>query len=88
MDRETVRYIANLSNIYLDEREEERMAFELTKILDYVSKIKGVSEDVELTPEEKRTPLRDDEVKPSLPSIANLSSYIEDNQFKIPKVIG
>lgn len=89
MDKEIVRHIANLSNIFLSVDEEEKMTRELTKILEYISKIQEVSEDIEISYPKDETPLRKDEVKASLPlsSLNKLSRYIEDNQFKVCKVI-
>lgn len=89
MDKEIVRHIANLSNISLSSSEEEKMTRELTKILEYISKIQEVSEDIEISYPKQGTPLRKDEVKASLPlsSLNKLSRYIEDNQFKVCKVI-
>ncbi len=88
MDREIIRHIANMANISLSENEEEKTASELTKIVEYISKIQGVLEN--LPPfhlEERETRMRNDEAKNSLPlSFLNkLSNFIEDNQFKVPK---
>ncbi|MEW6481810.1 MAG: Asp-tRNA(Asn)/Glu-tRNA(Gln) amidotransferase subunit GatC [bacterium] len=87
MDREVIRYIAGLSNIYLTPDEEEKLTKELTKIIEYISKISEVLEDAPFYLEEKERRMRPDEVKPGLSSISSLSKYIEDNQFKVPKVI-
>lgn len=89
MDREIVRHIASLSNISISYEEEERYAKELEKILEYIGKIQEVSEYEGEIVRPKRISLREDEVKPSLPisSIKKLSKYIEDDQFKVPKVI-
>lgn len=88
MDKGIIRHIAELSNISLSSCEEERYGKELTKIVEYISKIKEVSEEkdnIQLKHQKMR--LREDEVKLSLPIslIKKLSSYIEDNQFKVPK---
>lgn len=90
MDRELVRHIASLSNILLSAEEEERYAKEFEKILEYMGKIKEVVDSPHLeTIKHREQVFREDEIKPSLPisSIKKLSKYMEDCQFKVPKVI-
>lgn len=89
MDKELVRHIAGLSNIALSSQEEEIYAKEFEKILEYMSKIQEVSrlKEAKITREQNKIRLREDEVKPQSISIEKLSSYIEDNQFKVPRVI-
>ncbi|MEW6007506.1 MAG: Asp-tRNA(Asn)/Glu-tRNA(Gln) amidotransferase subunit GatC [bacterium] len=87
MDRGVIRYIADLSNISLAPDEEEMLTKELTRIIEYISKINEVLEDVLPPLEQRETLMRPDEVKPGLSSILGISKYIEDNQFKVPKVI-
>ncbi|HAW50569.1 TPA: Asp-tRNA(Asn)/Glu-tRNA(Gln) amidotransferase subunit GatB [bacterium] len=89
MDIKTVEHIAQLANLELDEKEKEKMAVELTRIVEYISKINELKTQ-EIDPAfhigyEKK--LREDEEKPSFCPISSLSSHIEDKQFKVPKVI-
>lgn len=92
VDKRTVEYVANLARINLAEAEKESLAEQLSKILDYVDKLKELdTEGVELmrNPHEAQAILRNDEPGPSeqRERILNNAPLREGDYFKIPKVI-
>ena len=92
VDKKTVEYVANLARIDVSEEEKQALAPQLSKILDYIDKLKELNVDrVEPTRGAftEDNILRQDTVeKKSLFAdiLANSPSQ-EDNHFKIPKVI-
>ncbi|MCD6228175.1 MAG: Asp-tRNA(Asn)/Glu-tRNA(Gln) amidotransferase subunit GatB [Candidatus Omnitrophota bacterium] len=92
VDRKTVEYIANLARIKVKEEEIEYLRVQLSRILDYVDKLKQLN--VDNVPVTRGTfftenILREDEVKDSKlnQEILRNSPYLQENHFKIPKVI-
>ena len=87
-----VEYVAKLARVALSKEEEELIAGQLHKILEYVNKLKEVNvegvEPMRATLIE-RDVLRHDEVKPSGLSevILNNAPLKEDNHFKVAKII-
>jgi aspartyl-tRNA(Asn)/glutamyl-tRNA(Gln) amidotransferase subunit C len=91
---EQVRRIAALARLRLEPAEEARLAGELSAILDYVRQL----EELDVTDVEpmthalaagEETPLRPDEVRPSLPpdvALANAPAR-EGTCFKVPRII-
>lgn len=94
VDKKTVEYVANLARIAVSDKEKEFLSGQLSKILDYIDKLKELNtDDIEplrsLHEEQKRNVLRED-VKQQ----CTLSKNILDNApsrrgdyFRIPKVI-
>ena len=63
IDRETVRYVARLARLRLDDSEEARIAGELARILDHVAILDGLPADAGREPSPRApAPLRADEV--------------------------
>ncbi len=92
VDRKTVEYIAQLAHIELREEEKDFLAGQLSKILDYIDKLKQL--DVENVKPlrclfSSAGRLRPDEVKPfsSLQEILKNAPSREGNWIKIPKVV-
>ncbi|MCD6583314.1 MAG: Asp-tRNA(Asn)/Glu-tRNA(Gln) amidotransferase subunit GatC [Candidatus Omnitrophica bacterium] len=92
VDRKTVEYIANLARIKVKEEEIEYLRAQLSRILDYIDKLKQVN--VSNIPVTRGTfftenILREDEVINSEldKEILKNSPYLQENHFKIPKVI-
>ncbi|MFH1782432.1 MAG: Asp-tRNA(Asn)/Glu-tRNA(Gln) amidotransferase subunit GatC [Candidatus Omnitrophota bacterium] len=90
--KDTVKYVANLSRIELDEKEVEHFTEQLDRILEYVHQLKKVDvSGLEPTSHvlELKNVYRDDVVKRSLPveeALKNAPSK-EDNLFKVKKII-
>ena len=89
IDRAQVLHVARLARLELDEPEVERMASELSKVLDHVERIREL--DLHGVPPtshvvEVSTPLRVDEPTPCLPRDLALSSAPEpvDGGFGVP----
>jgi aspartyl-tRNA(Asn)/glutamyl-tRNA(Gln) amidotransferase subunit C len=92
IDKNTVKYVANLARIELSERELEHFTGQLGRILDYVHKLKALNVD-KLEPTshvlEMKNVYRDDEVKQSLP-VAEVMKNAADKKgdlFKVKKII-
>lgn len=89
---EEVDYVARLGRLALEEDEKIKYQSQLDDILKYMDLLDEVStEDVEpmAGPVELFTPLRADEVKPSLPleeALANAPSR-SGTSFRVPKII-
>ncbi len=89
---EEVDYVAVLGRLALTPEEKEKYLAQLDDILKYMDMLAEVStDDVEpmAGPVELYTPLREDEVKPSLPAdeaLANAPAR-SGSSFKVPKVI-
>ena len=92
ISRDDVLHVALLSRLDLSETEVERFTTELNAILDYVAKLQEL--DVASVPPTSHplaleNVLREDEVRPSLPSEAVLANAPEREAdgFKVPPVI-
>ncbi len=89
-----VRHIAALARLQLTPEEEPRMAAQLSAILDYVRQLEeldvsGVEPMTHALAAGEDTPLREDEVLPSLPpeqALANAPAR-EGTTFKVPRII-
>ena len=90
IDRDEARRIAALAHLEFDEPGLERMAAEMTKILDYIDQLREV--DVEGFEERGTivTPFRADEPQQSLDrdAVAANAPAWRDGFFLVPKVIG
>jgi aspartyl-tRNA(Asn)/glutamyl-tRNA(Gln) amidotransferase subunit C len=89
-----VRRIAALARLELSPEEEQLFAGQLSAILDYVEQLKGldvsgVEPMTHALAAGEGTPLREDEVRPSLPIdevLANAPER-EGTTFKVPRII-
>jgi aspartyl-tRNA(Asn)/glutamyl-tRNA(Gln) amidotransferase subunit C len=89
LDRAQVLHVARLAKLELDEDEVERMAAELSKVLDHVERIRELDlDDVPPTSHvvDVNTVLRPDEPVPCLPREAALAAAPEptDGGFGVP----
>lgn len=89
LDREQVLHVARLARLHLDDEEVERLAGELSKVVDYVEKIEEL--DLEGVPPTSHVvdvvnALRPDEPRPSLPREAALASAPDaaEGGFRVP----
>jgi len=92
VDRKTVEYVAKLARIDLADSEKEAFSQQLSKILDYIDKLKQLdTENIEplRNLHQSRDVLRKDQAKPSGKSekILKNSPLTEGDYFKTPKVI-
>lgn len=92
INRDTVKYVANLARIELSETELGHFTGQLDRILAYAEKLNALDVD-ELEPTshvlEMKNVYREDVVKKSLPApdvIMNAPDR-ENNLFKVPKII-
>jgi aspartyl-tRNA(Asn)/glutamyl-tRNA(Gln) amidotransferase subunit C len=89
---EQVRHIARLARLRLTAEEERRYAEQLSAILDYAERLKGVdTADVPPTAgvQDLQAPLRPDIPRPSLPherALANASATA-DGMFLVPPIL-
>jgi len=92
INRESVKYVAELSRISLSEKELENFTGQLDKILEYVHKLKALDV-AKLEPTshvlEMKNVYREDKVKPSLPvdEVVKNAPAKENNLFKVRKII-
>ncbi len=93
--RDEVARLAGLARIQLDDAELERLAPELTKILDAVATVSQALEGPdEVEPMSHPTPLRNvfraDEPRPCLPPEQALAGApaAEDQRFLVPQILG
>ena len=93
LTREEVRRIASLARLELEPEEEERMAQQLSAILDYVRQLEALDvsavEPMTHALAEGAVPFREDEVVESLPpetALGNAPSRI-GTCFKVPRII-
>ena len=90
IDRDEARRVADLAHLEFDDAGLDRMASEMTKILTYIDQLREADvvdgEDHDVTV----TPLRDDEVRPSLDrdAVARNAPLWRDGFFVVPRVIG
>ena len=85
--RDEARRIAQLAHLAFDDASLDRMADEMTKILTYIDQLREVEGCTDKSV--GATPLRDDEVRPSVPREkveANAPAW-RDGHFLVPKVI-
>ena len=92
IDKKEVEYVAKLAKIEISEEEKKFLGKQLSKILDYIDKLKELKvEDVEPMREvgESQDVLREDQVKTSgaKEDILDNAPLREGDYFKIPKVI-
>ena len=90
IDREEARRVADLAHLEFDDAGLDRMASEMTKILSYIDQLREVDAGDFETHDATVTPLRDDEVRPSLDRevVARNAPAWRDGFFVVPKVIG
>jgi aspartyl-tRNA(Asn)/glutamyl-tRNA(Gln) amidotransferase subunit C len=90
IDRDEARRVADLAHLEFDDAGLDRMAAEMTKILTYIDQLREV--DVEGFEEREATitPMRADEVRPSVDreAVARNAPEWRDGFFVVPKVIG
>lgn len=87
MTRDEVRRIAALAHLEFDDDGLDRMAAEMSAILDYIDQLEEVAG---IAPESGgATPLREDEVRPGVEreAVARNAPAWHDGQFVVPKVI-
>lgn len=92
ISREEVLYVASLARLDLQAEEVDRLANQLSAILEHVEKLEELDvEDVEPMAHVHQVvnAFRDDETRPSLPRSAVLSNApdVEAGCFRVPKVI-
>jgi aspartyl-tRNA(Asn)/glutamyl-tRNA(Gln) amidotransferase subunit C len=93
--REDLRRVASLARLALSDEEHELFARQLAQVLEYARQVQSVdTSGVPPTshPTGAISPLREDEVQPSLPREAALSQAPEADPaaglFKVPRVLG
>ncbi len=86
---EEIERIADLGNLELTQAEKETFAKQFGEILAYFQKIEAVpTPDAESGGGETAPPrYREDRKEPSGVSPAEFSGYLEDEHFKVPRVI-
>ena len=92
INRDTVKYVANLARIELSEKELEHFTDQLDRILEYVQKLKTLEVDgLEPTSHvfEMKNVYREDKVKPSLSAdeVVKNAPVKEKNLFKVKNII-
>ncbi|MCX6353653.1 MAG: Asp-tRNA(Asn)/Glu-tRNA(Gln) amidotransferase subunit GatC [Candidatus Aureabacteria bacterium] len=90
--RKDVEYVARLARIQLSEEEKEQFTAQLTRIVEYVAKLKELdTENVEPTAHvlPLRNVMRPDEVRPSIDrdSVLKLAPKAAEGFYKVPQVI-
>ena len=92
INKDTVKYAANLARIELSMNELEHFTGQLDRILEYVNKLKSLDV-AKLEPTshvlEMKNVYREDKVKKSLPAseVIKNAPVKEDNLFKVKKII-
>jgi len=92
IDKDEVRYIADLASLKLSEEEVEKFSKQLSDILDYVEKLDELDTE-DIVPTAYTIPvknvLREDKVEESLELDKVLQNAPEqkDNQFRVPKIM-
>ena len=92
INKDEVRYIADLASLKLSEDEVEKFSKQLSDILDYVEKLDELDTE-DIVPTAYTIPvknvLREDKVKESLELEKVLQNAPEkqDNQFRVPKIM-
>ena len=90
IDDATVRHVARLARLHLDDDEERRMRVELSGILEHIDRIQSLDlDDVPPTTHvvEQKNVLRDDEPRPGLSAAEALREAPEvvEGRFAVPK---
>lgn len=92
ISKETVKYVAHLARMELEDKELEKFSVQLHDILDFIDKLKEL--DIERIPATSHilpvhTVLREDALRPTLPIEKTLQNapHKEGNFFGVPKVI-
>lgn len=92
LDRETVEHIALLARLGLSDEEKDRLAEQLSSVLDHINVLQEVdTEDIPPTAQviELQNILRDDEVEDSLPveDVLRNAPRSEENFIKVNAVL-
>ncbi|MFH1196186.1 MAG: Asp-tRNA(Asn)/Glu-tRNA(Gln) amidotransferase subunit GatC [bacterium] len=92
VSKKDVEYIANLARLKYSENDLDEMTNDMNKILQYMDKLNELNTDsVEplSNPLDAVNVFRDDELKPSIDTLAALKNAPDkdDKFFKVPKVI-
>ena len=89
IDRDEARRVADLAHLEFDDARLERLAAEMTQILEYVESLPSSMHDSETTRDTRVAPLRNDVVRPSIDRdvIAENAPAFADGFFVVPKVI-
>ena len=92
VDKKTVEYVANLARIDIREDQKSQFADELSRILEYIDKLKELN--VELIRPTRGVFTEENVLRPDKPQKKKYSAGIinnapanEDNHFRVPKVI-
>lgn len=89
IDTDTVRHIAALAQLKLDDDEIARLRTDLQSVLDYVAMLEEADVEAQSLPSPAATGLRRDEVRPSLPREEALSGAPDarDGLFRVPPAL-
>ena len=89
ISRQEARRIADLAHLEFDDAGLDRMAAEMTTILGYIEKLREVDVPAEAGVPSEATPMRADEVRPSLDRDAVMRNAPASSRgfFVVPKVI-
>ena len=92
VDKETVEYVAELARLYIREDQKSQFADEMSKILEYIDKLKELN--VESIQPTRGIFMEGNVLRPDEPEkkeytsgIMSNAPAVEDNCFKVPKVI-
>ncbi len=90
IDRAEVNRIAALAHLEFDSAGVERMARELSAIIDYIDQLSEVETNIRSEESTISTPLREDQVRLSTPleAIVPNAPKFERGFFVVPRVIG
>jgi len=91
IDSDEVKRVAALAHLEFDEPGLERMAAELSKVLEYIDQLRELDGgEAPAESDETSTPLREDVVTASLPreSVERNAPAWSDGLFVVPQVIG
>ena len=90
IDRAEAKRIAQLAHLEFDDAGLDRMAAEMTAILEYIDLLREVEVESGAAADDRATPLRDDVVQPSIARDAAEKNAPQwrDGHFVVPKVIG
>ncbi len=88
--REEARHIADLAHLQFEDDALDRMAAEMTKILNYIDQLREVEAAEDGGPPLKATPLREDVARAGVDrdAVARNAPAWRDGHFVVPKVIG
>lgn len=92
INKEEVKYIADLASLKLSEKETERLAKQLSDIVDYVEKLDELDTE-DIVPTAYTIPvknvLREDQEKRSLglEKVLKNAPEQQNNQFRVPKIM-